>query len=108
MLGFALDGENNYVFGWDINGTAFAGSSTRIHNYRHPYAFLVAPDVNRNDIVGFGLDGFNNMVFAWLRDGRVIAGSSNDLDSKRAPYRYRLPSGYTPDDRGGRGIQTSR
>lgn len=104
MLGFALDGENNYVFGWDKNGTAFAGSSTRIHNYRHPYPFLVAPGVNRNDIVGFGLDGFNNMVFAWLRDGRVIAGSSADLDSKRAPYRYRLPAGYTPNDIVGMGV----
>ncbi|EPX79074.1 hypothetical protein [Litoreibacter arenae] len=104
MLGFALDGENNYVFGWDVNGTAFAGSTTRIHNYRHPYPFLVAPGVNRNDIVGFGLDGFNNMVFAWLRDGRVIAGSTSDLDSKRAPYRYRLPSGYTPNDIVGMGV----
>ncbi|SFR48604.1 hypothetical protein [Litoreibacter janthinus] len=104
MLGFALDGENNYVFGWDLNGTVFAGSTTRIHNYRIPYTFAVAPSVNRNDIVGFGLDGDTNMVFAWLRDGRVIAGASNDLDSKRAPYRYRLPSGYTPNDIVGMGV----
>lgn len=98
MLGFGLDGENNYMIGWSSNGTAFAGSSTRIHNYRVPYAFSVAPGVNLNDIVGLGIDGENNTVFAWLRSGYVIAGSSDNLDRTRAPYRYSLPSGYTPND----------
>jgi len=98
MLGFALDGESNYMIGWDRNGTAYAGSSTRIHNYRIPYSFSLAPGFSRLDIVGFGIDGFNNTTFAWFRSGYVIAGVSDDLDRTRSPYRYTLPSGYTPDD----------
>ncbi|SFL23822.1 hypothetical protein SAMN04488518_1264 [Pseudovibrio ascidiaceicola] len=98
MVGFALDGENNYNFAWSKDGTVTAGSSARIHNYRHPYKYNLAPGYQPSDVVGMALDGENNMVFAWYRDGYVSAGSSNDLDSKRSKYRYSLPSGYEPSD----------
>ncbi|MCR8550753.1 hypothetical protein M4578_23255 [Salipiger sp. P9] len=98
MVGFGLDGETNEVFAWSEGKFVTAGSTTRMHNFRHPRNFTVAPGTAETAIVGMGLDGSTNMVFAWLRDGRVIAGSSEDLDSKRAPYRYRLPAGYTPGD----------
>ncbi|MEM7064330.1 MAG: hypothetical protein AAF572_14335 [Cyanobacteria bacterium P01_B01_bin.77] len=104
MVGFGLDGDNNYVFAWSDDGTVTAGSSTRIHNYRHPYNYLIAPGVKRSDIVGMGLDGENNTVYTWLRDGRVIAGSSNNLDRTRSPYRYSLPRGYSPNDIVGMGV----
>lgn len=100
----ALDGENNYMFAWYKDGTVTAGSSTRIHNFRHPYAYRVGPGIPRSDIVGMGLDGENNRVYAWLRNGHVISGSSDDLDRFRAPYRYSLPSGYSPNDIVGMGV----
>lgn len=104
IVGFALDGENNYMFAWSDDNTVTAGSSTRIHNYRHPYAYTITPGATPSDIVGMGLDGENNTVYTWLRDGRVIAGTSDDLDRTRSPYRYSLPPGYSPDDIVGMGV----
>ncbi len=104
MVGFAIDGENNWNFAWSRDGTVTAGSSSRLHNYRIPYRYALPPGYSPSNIAGMGLDGENNWIFVWFKDGKVSAGTSNDLDKNRKPYRYSLPSGYSPSDIVGMGV----
>lgn len=98
VVGFAVDGENNWGFAFSKDGTVAAGSTTRIHNYRVPYRYHLPQGYKPNDIVGAGIDGENNWTFVWFRNGTVSAGTTEVLDKHRKPYRYALPRGSTPDD----------
>jgi hypothetical protein len=94
----AIDGTNNLVFAWYLDGTVSAGSSRDLSSKREPQGYKLPDGKTARDIVGMGIDGTNNLVFAWYRDGTVSAGSSRDLTSKRKPTPYKLPGGKTPND----------
>lgn len=64
ILGFALDGENNYNFVWFRDGRVSAGTSDDLDKFRSPYRYSLPPGYSPNDIGGMALDGENNMVFA--------------------------------------------
>jgi hypothetical protein len=104
IVGLGIDDDNNWSFAWSRDGTVAAGSTTRIHNYRVPYRYLLPEGYTPADIVEMSVDGSNNWTFAWFRDGKVSAGTTEVLDKHRKPYTYALPSGYSPSDIVGIGI----
>ena len=98
IVGFAIDDDTNWIFGFSKDGTVAAGTSDRIHIRRVPYRYTLPRGYSPSDIVGMAMDGDKNWTFTWTKQGFAMAGTTDDLDKFRKPYRYTLPRGYSPSD----------
>lgn len=112
IVGIAIDGnvpdKGTLTFTWFRDLTVCAGSTTQLDHERSLYTYRLPPGKTPDDIIDMAIDGTPSQgggrVYTWFKDGTVCVGTSSDLDRFRSPYTYRLPSGKTPDDIVGIGI----
>ncbi|MBK7474850.1 MAG: hypothetical protein IPI11_02100 [Haliscomenobacter sp.] len=101
IIDVAMDGENNHLFTWFVNGKVAEGKIGHVDCFKHQISYSMpasSPSKTPSDIVAIAMDGQNNHVFYWYRDYTYSVGSPDDLDKYKALTRYSLPSGYTPND----------